>query len=107
MSTMKPVILRIALVGSALALAEALQPALGAPARCGPRGAVVSMRMPWEPVEVDGVNEDVDGDQEQAAEASSKPKIDFSGLAQLMTMGAGAPPSATRSVRTVLTRSAF
>lgn len=51
-----------------------------------PTAAVVTMRMPWEPVEEDA----------EAADPDSEPKevkkgIDFSGLAQLVTMGAGAP----------------
>ena len=55
--------------------------------RCCARtaAAAVCMRMPWEPV----VTESDDEDEKVTKEV--KKGIDFSGLAQLVTMGAGAP----------------
>ena len=51
--------------------------------------AAPTMRMPWEPVEV-GPADDADAELEPEV-TEEKKGIDFSGLAQLMTMGAGAP----------------
>ena len=45
------------------------------------------MRMPWEPVETDPAPED----ENAAPKAAAKKGIDFSGLAQLVAMGAGSP----------------
>ena len=74
------------IVASFLASAQALLLG-GAPAvRAVPARSAVVARMPWEPVEADA-----DAEDEDAAPKEVKKGIDFSGLAQLVTMGAGAP----------------
>ena len=67
-----------------LALGEASAFSILAARPAALRVAQPTMRMPWEPVET------ADGEDAPKEEKKS-PGIDFSGLAQLVTMGAGAP----------------
>lgn len=71
----------------AMLVAQANALVVGVPFRAV-SAASVTMRMPWEPVEADKSKRDLELEE---GKDGVKKGIDFSGLAQVMAMGAGAP----------------
>ena len=86
---MKLSLLVVALLVEASAALQLCGGRCAMPARCTSlrTPATVSLRMPWEPEEVKEPSDDAP----DAKRKEVKKGIDFSGLAQLVTMGAGAP----------------
>ena len=86
---MKLSLLVVALLVEASAALQLCGGRCAMPARCTSlrTPATVSLRMPWEPEEVKSTSDDAP----DAKPKEVKKGIDFSGLAQLVTMGAGAP----------------